>query len=192
MQSDEFVASLLSNPEAMKHLKGMSRHNVGGWSVADASERRICQENAHVNGTGLSCVMTLKSGEFVGICGFREIVWWNRSAEMGIILHPTYWGRGYCVDSHLLCLTYGFEDLCLNRIEFKTSVHNTAMINFLKNVLLATQEGVLRDYFPLSHNATGDSKLLSSSDNYESVAWFSILAHEWPATKQSLLAKSRR
>jgi len=116
---------------------------------------------------------------FVGIGGFREIAWYNLSAEMGIILHPDYYGMGICTEVHYICLLYGFEILNLNRITFTTTSTNKPMKTFLESVCRATFEGKKRELFFIQNNER--SKGVVDADCY------SILASEWMICKQSLM-----
>ena len=192
----------------------MTKHNTGGWTVEDATKRRAFMEKIYEDGTGLNCVIQMKdTGAYAGVAGFRDLNWWNRSAEMGIILHPDYWSKGLATEIHLLCLQWAFEVAQLHRIEFKTSVNNIGMNHLCREVMKANLDGVLRDYFPsidctsfriptCTENTTSDSaesptssgsytvsKLSVDSIKYESVNIFSILSPEWEATKTSLLTQ---
>lgn len=126
---------------------------------------------------------------------------------MGIILHPDYWGQGLATEVHYLCLKWAFEDLKLHRVEFKTSVSNSGMNYLCKEIMKATLDGVLRDYFPsvdcssfrLPADASADGTTVPRADGitleniaFESVNLYSILQSEWPACKQSLLAQMQK
>ena len=191
-ESDKDISALLSDPVAMEHLAAMAKQRSGGWSEEEAAARRVRQAHEHVSGSSLNGAVYLLSAAaaaggqegamFAGIGGFRSIDWWSRSAEMGVILAPSYWRRGLSVDVHHLCLTVAFEQLCLNRIEFKTASTNMAMRQFLIEILGATHEGTLRDAFPL-YDTTDAFKL------YANVEMYSVLACEWPTLKKSLQEK---
>lgn len=195
-KSDAFIADLYNNNDAMGNLRFMSRQDTGGWSVEDAYKRRLSLEQIHSNGTGLNCIVKIGDSQcFAGVAGFRDLHWWNRSAEMGIILHPNYWSKGLATEIHFICLQWAFEEAKLHRIEFKTSVSNAGMNHLCKNVMFCTLEGTLRDYFPHSDysdvRAKDTTNLESEAINfsYESVNLYSILDDEWPQAKQSLLKR---
>ena len=182
-ESDLDIAHLLSDQAAMEHLLAMSKICGGGWTVDDAAGRRTRQEKEFTAGQSFNgAIYTNVQNHFAGIGGFRSIDWWNRSAEMGIILSPTFWRRGICVDVHFTCLRFAFEDLCLNRIEFKTASSNTGMIRFCENVLNAKHEGTLRDAFPAK--STNDAFKL-----YSNVELYSVMSYEWPDLKIALQAR---
>mmetsp|Transcript_21097 Transcript_21097/g.30490 ORF Transcript_21097/g.30490 Transcript_21097/m.30490 type:complete len:209 (-) Transcript_21097:127-753(-) len=175
---DADIAALLSNEEAMTYLKAMSKTSTGGWSIDDARIRREKQEEEYNLRSSLNCAILWK-GKFAGIGGFRDINWWNKCAEMGIILHPNYWKRRLSVEVHYLCLKFGFEVLGIHRVEFKTAASNIPMTRFLENILHASHEGTLRDFFPSG----------TEENCFENVAVYSVLSPEWPETKARLECK---
>ena len=182
-EADRDIATLLSDSVAMEHLPAMAKLNTGGWSDGDAATRRFRQTTEFAARSSHNGAIYMSKGSvFAGIGGLRSIDWWSRSAEMGIIVAPGCWRRGISVDVHYYYLTFVFEELCLNRIEFKTASSNIAMISFCKEVLKATHDGTLRDAFPVKD--TADVFKL-----YSNVELFSVLACEWPDLKKRLQEK---
>lgn len=186
----------------MKDLAFMAKRNTGGWTTEDATKRRATMEKIFRDGSGLNCVVRMKAnGEYAGVAGFRDLNWWNRSAEMGIILHPDYWGQGLSTEIHYLCLKWAFEDMKLHRIEFKTSVNNAGMNYMCRETMKAHLDGTLRDCFPSvdctnfrpSPAQLADPTFVSAEGislkniTYESVNVYSLLESDWPVCKESLL-----
>lgn len=176
----------------------MSKHNTGGWTVEEAAKRRKFMEELHARGDGLNFVVEMKEGGYAGVAGLRDLNWWNRSAEMGIILHPDFWSRGLGTEIHLLCLQWAFEVAGLNRVEFKTSVHNAGMNFLCKEVMQATLEGTIRECFPSVDCSPYRSEEINPTNidlqkvTFDSVALYSILRSEWPRTKELLLERMRK
>jgi RimJ/RimL family protein N-acetyltransferase len=168
---------MFSNPIEMQYLTAMSKIDSGGWTKEDAKHRRLDQEENQKRNLCWNCVATLKTGEFIGVCGLRSIDHWNKSGEMGIILKQEYWGQRYSAEIHFWILQHVFESMELNRVTFITSSRNTPMIQFCRIALQATHEGTLRDYFPMGHQS------------FESVELYSLLGRDWPVTKESLLTR---
>lgn len=199
------MAELYNDHNAMKDLMFMTRHNVGGWTHEDAVKRRAFMEKINEDGMGLNCVVQMKDGSYAGVAGFRDLHWWNRSAEMGIILHPNYWGKGLATEIHYIFLKWAFEEQNLNRVEFKTSVLNQGMNYLCRDVMHAKLEGTIRDGFPSidctvykpttaipgPDNATpaNQGTVPLSEVTFDDVNLYSILKFEWPRAKESLLAK---
>lgn len=181
-EHDLKIAELLSNEQAMLHLRAMSKQDVGGWKVEDAAKRREFTTSEQLNKKGWFCNMTLKdSNEFIGIVGLRDIDWYNRSGEMGIIIHPEYWGKGYSGEAHYLIFTHAFEVLKLERIIFVTASSNTGMIAFCSMVLGAYHEGTGRNRFARSWT--------DPSQGYDNTEHYSVLSEEWHALKAKLETK---
>ena len=69
----------------------------------------------------------------------------NKSAEIGYVIHPDYWGMGYASEAVSAILAYGFDDLELTRIGAVVFLENGASNRLLKN-LGFQREGILRRY----------------------------------------------
>jgi RimJ/RimL family protein N-acetyltransferase len=176
---------MLSSPQEMQFLTAMSRIDSGGWSEEDAMRRRLDQEETQKRNACWNCVATLKTGEFIGICGLRSIDHWNQSGEMGIILKQEYWGQGYSREIHLSILGFAFEAIGLNRITFVTTSKNVPMIEFCRKILRATHEATLRDFFPIRSQAD------PGIHNFESAELYTILKSEWEVSRASLLERTQ-
>lgn len=67
-----------------------------------------------------------ESGRFIGTCGFVSIDTSNKSAELGYVLSPEYWGKGIATEVVARVIDFGFSRLELNRIYSRYMVENTA------------------------------------------------------------------
>ncbi len=66
---------------------------------------------------------------FVGNCGFIDIDWQNRLAEIGIhIGEKEYWNQGYGTKAMRLMLKHGFENLNLHRLWLRVFKNNQRAI----------------------------------------------------------------
>lgn len=86
--------------------------------------------------------------------------------------------RGTLINSavKLLQLSYGFEELGLRRIAFKTH-HEHARSQAALRKLGAVYEGTFRNHFIMPDGSQRHS------------VWFSIIREEWPLVKAGLVAK---
>ncbi|HEX2696985.1 MAG TPA: GNAT family protein [Anaerolineales bacterium] len=58
-----------------------------------------------------------ESWRLIGNCGFFNLEWTNRAAELGIMIgDKSVWNKGYGTETMQLLLQHGFETLNLNRI----------------------------------------------------------------------------
>jgi diamine N-acetyltransferase len=65
----------------------------------------------------------------IGNCGFFDINWRTRSAEVGIFIgDKSCWNQGYGTEVMQLLLKHGFETLNLNRIFLRVDAENLAGI----------------------------------------------------------------
>lgn len=117
------------------------------------------------------------SGRAIGSSRFLSIAPKHRRLEIGWTWVATAFQRsGANREAKLLQLTYAFETIGANRVEFKTHARNERSRTALAGIG-ATFEGVFR-----SHMIMPDGSLRDS-------AYFSVIAPEWPAVKAGLRAK---
>ena len=80
----------------------------------------------------------------IGSCGFHNVEWRHRSAEMGIAIGARdYWNRGYGTDAVQTLCAFGFYSLNLNRICLRVFADNTRAIRCYQKVGFR-EEGRLR------------------------------------------------
>tara|TARA_B100000676_G_C18024179_1_gene814547 strand:- start:1119 stop:1646 length:528 start_codon:yes stop_codon:yes gene_type:complete len=70
-----------------------------------------------LRGTGHWALEEKKSGQFVGRAGLHrpERHDWP-GVEVGWLLHPDYWGRGYATEAGVEAVRYGFEELQVDKL----------------------------------------------------------------------------
>lgn len=81
----------------------------------------------------------------VGACGLHYISWTNRSAEFGIYIGKCFQGKGLAKEAMGRLLSYGFNELNLNRIWGEVYSNNPAL-RFYKNFGFEI-EGRLRETY---------------------------------------------
>jgi len=103
---------------------------------------------------------------FVGNCGFINIDWQNRLAEIGIqINEKEYWNQGYGTKAMRLMLKHGFENLNLHRLWLRVFENNQRAIRSYEKAGF-TLEGKFRE-----------AQFLEGK--YVDVMIFSMLHSEW-------------
>ena len=90
---------------------------------------------------------------------------------------PGVWGSAVNPETKLLLLGYAFERLGAGRVQLKTDVRNVRSQLAIAR-LGARYEGTLRRYQRRADGTVRDTVL------------FSILAEEWPAVRDGLLARA--
>ena len=79
----------------------------------------------------------------IGTCGFTRIAPLDDKAEIGYVINPEYQGRGFATEAVGRVLSFGFEDLGLERIEARYIVGNDSSLKLMQRVKM-TPEGVIR------------------------------------------------
>ncbi len=117
-------------------------------------------------------VIDKKTGKFLGSTAFGNISERDKRLEIGWTwLGKQYQGIGINATVKALQLTYCFEILDLERVEFKTDVLNSQARRSLSNIY-AIEEGVLRSHTLMTNGRRRDT------------IYFSILKQEWAYVKR--------
>lgn len=103
----------------------------------------------------------------VGNCGFFNIDWRCRSAEIGIFIgHKQIWGSGYGTDALRTLLRFGFETLNLNRIMLE---------------VYETNRRAIRAYEKAGFVLEGRKRqAMYKHGHYLDILLMSVLRQEWP------------
>ncbi|KIY67176.1 acyl-CoA N-acyltransferase [Cylindrobasidium torrendii FP15055 ss-10] len=170
---DHHVARLRTHPAVRQHLPQL----VASMDVEDAARLR---EARHADPAYADYHIHV-GGNFAGNAGIKKVDWLHKSAEGGILILPEFQGKGLATEAFYAVLTFGFEELKLNRICFETASENAQMRGWFDKVAGATLEGILRGCW-------GD---VLDSDRFVDVATYSILKKEWPDVKKRLQVKMK-
>lgn len=123
-------------------------------------------------------IIALDQNRVIGSTRFFDLFPEHRKLEIGWTWYACdCWGKGYNTECKLLLLEYAFEQLRLNRVQFKTRDANLRSRAAIQKIG-ATYEGCLRKDRVLPDGTVRDTLV------------YSILDDEWPAVKarlQSLL-----
>lgn len=134
-----------SGDEAVAYIgsmrSGFAARNVCSWATTDAGDRLI----------GTTTLHSLEP---------RHL-----RAEVGYILHPAHWGKGYAHEALGLALDWGFTTLGLNRVVADIAPGNDASVRLIER-LGFQYEGRLRQSF---------STTLELQDSLI----YGLLAEEW-------------
>ncbi|XP_024364249.1 uncharacterized protein [Physcomitrium patens] len=146
-EDDDTFISFFSDPMTMQHLPVFLSKP---WDRARMAARREANEGQELLGRARNFTVLLRHGnkdlglEVIGQAGYRSL-WMEESpkrGEMGLILGHAYHGRGLVWDVHLVLLTFGFEVLGLEMVEWVTSEGNEGMRTVLRKIG-CTDVGVL-------------------------------------------------
>ncbi len=71
-------------------------------------------------------IIDRESKKMIGTCGFTRLDGEKNAGEIGYVLHPSFWGKGYATEAVEAIIRFGFEKLGLRRIEGRYMANNTA------------------------------------------------------------------
>lgn len=124
---------------------------------------------------GVAAVWTIidkRTNKVAGCTRLAEISWKDERGQIGWTwIGRDFQGSGLNKEMKFLILSYGFEKLGLNRIEFKADERNHQSRQALISIG-ATREGVLREHMKI-HNGY-----------IRNTVFYSILKSEWDTIKQ--------
>jgi N-acetyltransferase len=117
------------------------------------------------------------TGEIVGSASLLDVDLVNEHCMLGGAAYaPSVWGTPVNAATNLALLEHAFQDCGFGRVTLQTDVLNTRMQAAIEK-MGAHREGVLRRHKRRADGTFRDSVV------------FSILAEEWPATRQRLSSR---
>ncbi len=106
MNDLDFIASLLSNPLAMKYFPKLYSRK----EAAQGIERHMFRYK--IQGHSAWLLIDKKLDIPVGQLGLvMQSVERKAEPEIGYILHPDFWHKGYATEAGIACRNYAFEEL---------------------------------------------------------------------------------
>lgn len=155
---------------------------AGGWGGGPAARpdkpegMRTITERLIAGGVCYA-VRDAGTGDVVGTASLLEVDLTNERCMFGGTAYaPSVWGTPVNAATNLALLGHAFEDCGFGRVMLQTDVLNTRMQAAIEK-MGAHREGVLR-----RHKRRADGTFRDS-------AVFSILADEWPATRERLSSR---
>lgn len=85
-----------------------------------------------------------ENNKMIGTCGFTRFNIEANNAEIGYVLNPNYWGIGIAPEAVREVMLFGFEKLCLHRIEARFMSDNLRSRRVMEKVGM-TFEGISRE-----------------------------------------------
>lgn len=100
-------------------------------------------------GEGITWCMALKNmpEKLVGTIGLWRIIKQHYRAEIGYMLHPDLWGKGFTNEAVKAVVEYGFNGIKLHSIEAHINPENAASAGLLKSNGFVREAYFKEDYF---------------------------------------------
>jgi RimJ/RimL family protein N-acetyltransferase len=165
---DEEVLQLIANDDSLwiYGLQDLSKPGELNKYIRKALEDRDNET------TAVWAIIDKKTNKMAGCTRLAEISWKDERGQIGWTwIGRDFQGSGLNKEMKFLILSYGFEVLGLNRIEFKADERNHQSRQALLSIG-AMREGILRQHMKI-HNGY-----------IRNTVFYSILASEWNTVKQ--------
>lgn len=131
----------LSDPDVRRYI-GIPPYTT----VEESADEIKWYEKIFQTKTGIRWGIALKEDPtIIGSAGFLNISQSNFRAEIGYELHKSFWRKGIVSEALEAIITYGFEEMKLNRIEALIEPENIASLKLVESFHFI-QEGLLREY----------------------------------------------
>ena len=137
----EAVYEIHSDPEVMRY------YGVLPYDSPEKAKKHIdWLASLHKENKGLRPIITLKGEDnYIGDVGYYDYEKKHNRAEIGYILGKEYWGKGIMSEALGAMLGYGFNEMCLNRVQALIDPRNMGSLRVAEKHGF-TFEGTFRDY----------------------------------------------
>ncbi|MFO1445104.1 GNAT family N-acetyltransferase [Bacillus sp. Bva_UNVM-123] len=153
LETDRLILRQVTKDDASSILKYLSDTDVMKYfglepfkSIDEALDEISWYQTIFENETGIRWGITLKDqDEVIGSCGFLNMVSQHFRSEIGFELSREHWGKGIAGEALKAVLTYGFEQMNLQRIEALIEPPNIPSQKLVERQGFR-REGLLRSY----------------------------------------------
>lgn len=138
------IYELRTNDHAMQFI---DKEPLKNMNEAVALVERIIKDFTENNGITLCICLTENSKQLIGTIGFWRIEKENHRAEIGYMLHPQYWNKGFMQEAIKAMIEYGFSIIKLHSIMANINPHNTASAALLEKTGFVREAYFKEDYY---------------------------------------------
>ncbi|MFZ6861660.1 GNAT family N-acetyltransferase [Undibacterium sp. Ji67W] len=139
IDDEKFVFELLNDPSWIKNIGDRGITNLNKARAWITEGPLACQATY---GFSFYVVTLRESGTAIGCCGLikRDVL---DFADIGYAFLPSYWGRGYALESALATVKYAQEELGLSKLLAITSPENHSSNKLIQKMGFALEDVVL-------------------------------------------------
>lgn len=113
-------------------------------TTVEDEARFMANQTSYSAGDYQFAIERLDNSQFIGQCGFLQVSWKNRRAEIAIMLDQKAIGRGYGTEAVSLLCRFAFEEMNLHKLKATVFSFNAPAIRcYEKNGFV--MEGTLKD-----------------------------------------------
>jgi len=106
-----------------------------------------------------------ETGKMIGTCGFAKLDYDNNSAEIGYVINPAFWHKGYASEAVKKVIDFGFHTLNLHRIEARYIVGNEFSRKVMEKCGM-TYEGIHRSSLMVKDSFVSVGYCAITADDY--------------------------
>ena len=175
LNSDEYIATL-NDPEANKYLEcrfqSQTLSSVLEYIESLSDNVRFFKiiSKEHLITVGTSQMPVKPVDTWVGNIKLGPINWIHRFAEIGILIFPKYWNKGYATEAIKLISNYAFGVLHLHKLFAGCLEPNIASIKAFKKAGF-THEYTIKNQYLVNENGYVDDLVLSKYNIKEKEPW---------------------
>lgn len=141
------AAELLSLRSSEKVMQFIDKERSKTILEAEELIQRI--ENDLNNTDGITWCISLKEKPetLIGTIGFWRIIKQHYRAEIGYMIHPGYWGKGFMKEAVQTVIDFGFSNIKLHSIEAHINPGNAASAALLETMGFVREAYFKEDFF---------------------------------------------
>jgi [ribosomal protein S5]-alanine N-acetyltransferase len=140
----EEILYLRSNDDVMKYIDRERTKSIeDAKSFLDKIEASLDSNN------GIMWGITLKENprKLIGNIGYWRLIKENYRAEVGYMLHPSFWKKGIMKEALLSVIDFAFNEMNLHSIEANINPGNTASATLLESTGFIKEAYFKEDFF---------------------------------------------
>lgn len=140
----EEILYLRSNDDVMKYIDRERTKSIeDAKSFLDKIDASLNSNN------GIMWGITLKEnpGKLIGNIGYWRLIKEHYRAEVGYMLHPSFWKKGIMKEALLRVIDFAFDDMNLHSIEANINPGNTASAMLLESTGFIKEAYFKEDFF---------------------------------------------
>jgi len=140
----EEILYLRSNDDVMKYIDRERTKSIeDAKSFLDKIDASLNSNN------GIMWGITLKEnpGKLIGNIGYWRLIKEHYRAEVGYMLHPSFWKKGIMKEALLRVIDFAFDDMNLHSIEANINPGNTASATLLESTGFIKEAYFKEDFF---------------------------------------------
>ena len=140
----EEILRLRSNEEVMKFI---DRERTKSIEDANLFLKKIDDSINSNNGIMWGITLKEEPGKLIGNIGYWRLIKEHYRAEVGYMLHPSFWNKGIMKEALLRLIDFAFDDMNLHSIEANINPGNKASAMLLESTGFIKEAHFKEDYF---------------------------------------------